>query len=306
VTQLRRFACATAFALSCLAAAPAARADVDLWPLYEHDRDTTTVLYPFYVHEGDFLMVFPAYYRTDQGHEQHVLWPLLKMRDGRLTRLAPFWYSSDPGKYWIFPLAYHDDDETWLLVPPAVFKAHQFQIVPPLFVHTHTPDDDWLVTGVRAFGWHKTAAESHYFAGFLGDYTRRANGEWSGSLTPLLYTWGGSENRGVVVPPLFWDTHTKDSSTFWLAGYLRDRSPTRDSWAMVPFIGSSRETASNGDLTRRLSILWPVYKRKETSNAAGEMTYRHRRFLAFADDTTPDRRQLSLFGFVVREASKTL
>jgi hypothetical protein len=299
----RRFVCAAVLAFSGLCLARSARADVDLWPLFEHDKDTTTVMYPFYVHEGDFLMVFPAYYRTDDRHEHHVLWPLVKIRDGRLTRLAPFWFSSDPGKYWIFPLAYHDADETFFLVPPAYFKAHEFQIVAPLFVHTHTADDDWLVTGVRAFGWHKTRDQSHYFAGFLGDYTTRANGEWSGSLTPLLYTWGGSEKRGIVVPPLFWRTHTSDSSTLWLAGYLQDHSPTKDSWAMYPFIASKHETASNGDLTRRLSILWPIYKRKETTSAAGDMTYRHRRFLAFSDDTTPDRRQLSLFGFVVRESS---
>jgi hypothetical protein len=54
---------------------------------------------------------------------------------------------------------------------------------------------------------------------------------------------------------------------------------------------------------RDLSILWPVYKRRETVTPEGEVTHRHRRFLAFADDLTPSRRSLSLFGFVVRETT---
>jgi hypothetical protein len=59
-------------------AAAEARADVDLWPFLELSDRQTTVMYPFYVHEGDFMMVFPAYYRTNEGHDHHVLWPLAK------------------------------------------------------------------------------------------------------------------------------------------------------------------------------------------------------------------------------------
>ena len=282
----RRLMCAAVLAFSGLILGRSARADVDLWPLLELDDDTTTVMYPFYVHEQDFLMVFPAYYRTGQGHEHHVLWPLLKIRDGRVTRLAPFWFSDDPSRFWILPLAYHDADETWLLMPPSYFKTGKVQAMMPLFVHAHSADDDWLVVGPRLFGWHEQPGKKHYFGGLLADYTQRANGDWGASLVPL-----------------FWRDRDGDSYTLWLAGYLRQQSPTRDARALYPLFASKRDIEANGNVTRRLSILWPVYKRKETTTAAGEMTDRHRRFLAFSDDTTPTRRQLALFGFVVRESS---
>ena len=303
MTRIRRSVCAFAFALLTLSFASPARADVDLWPLLELSDQTTTVMYPFYVHEGKFMMVFPVYYRTDDGHEHHVLWPLFKERDGRITRVAPFWFSTDPDKYWIVPFAYHDAKQTLLLMPPSYFRGDEIQVVAPLFVHSKSATDDWLVVGPRLFGWHDTAQQNHYFAGLLGDYSTRPNGEWEGSLFPAIFAWGGSPKRGLVVPPILWSEHTADSSTLWLAGYLRSHSPTKDAWAMYPFFASKRETAYNGDLTRRLSILWPIYKRKETTTPSGQMTFRHRRFLAFADDTTPTRRQLSLFGFVVREST---
>ena len=36
-----------------------AQADVNAWPLFEKSEESSTFLYPLYVNEGDFKMVFP-------------------------------------------------------------------------------------------------------------------------------------------------------------------------------------------------------------------------------------------------------
>src|SRR5690242_2902396 len=94
-------------ALAGLAAAFAPRTQaatsVDLWPFYESTNDSTVVMWPFYDHEGKFLMVFPFYYRTNEGKDHHIVWPIVKFSEGRLTRLAPVWYSQDADTFTIFP-----------------------------------------------------------------------------------------------------------------------------------------------------------------------------------------------------------
>ena len=96
-----------AFLISILAFPRVSRADVDLWPLLETSEDSTTVLYPSYVHESEFLMVFPFFYRTNEGQDYHYLWPLIKVAEGRLTRAAPFWFNSEEDEYTPFAQCKH-------------------------------------------------------------------------------------------------------------------------------------------------------------------------------------------------------
>ena len=100
--------------------APAA-ADVDAWPIYQRDASGTTLLYPLFVHEGDFLMVAPFYTRTREARDHHVLWPMLKVSDGRLQRLAPLYFSDQPGEFTLLPLIRQSDAGTFWLLPPAWF-----------------------------------------------------------------------------------------------------------------------------------------------------------------------------------------
>ena len=315
MTHVRRAVSALSLALSLSALPSAARADVDLWPLLELSDDTTTVMYPFYVHEGDFMMVFPVYYRTDDGHEHHVLWPIFKMKDGRVSRVAPFWFSDDPDKFWIFPLAYHDADRTFLLVPPAYFHGDEFQAVVPFYLHSHDRDRDWLWIGPRLFGWEKTSTQDDYFGGVLFDWGKHTNGYWHTSVFPVTWLWGGPDERGFVflpafwvrayhqsidaLLPLYWSSHENGESYFWLMGYWKSHTNTSDSLAFYPFFSHEKK----GSDTNELSILWPLYEREETVSSAGTLLHRHRRFLAFSDDERSGHRELSLFGFVVREST---
>jgi hypothetical protein len=122
IESLRRAALGIA-AGALFAAAPAARADTDLWPLFETSEQGTTVLYPLYVHEGQFLMLFPAYARTNEGRDHHLFWPLVKVADGRVDRVAPFWFSARQGEYTMLPLFQRTRDYTLTLIPPSYVTA---------------------------------------------------------------------------------------------------------------------------------------------------------------------------------------
>ena len=112
-------------------------AEVNLWPAFESTEDSTTVLYPFFVHEGDFMMVFPWYYRTNGGKDHHVLWPIAKTSEGRVARLAPFWFSGQDGAFTLFPLIRQTSDYTVWTVPP-VYHRHDgsFQAVFPFYMRS--------------------------------------------------------------------------------------------------------------------------------------------------------------------------
>jgi len=129
-----------AAALTALLLAPGpAAADVDLWPLFEKTDDSLTVLYPFWVQEKSFQMVLPFYYRTNEGRDQHVLWPLVKVsRDRGLVRAAPIYVSGeDEGELTLFPLYRHTDEYTVTLIPPR-YTTHddRVEIIFPFYAHT--------------------------------------------------------------------------------------------------------------------------------------------------------------------------
>ena len=130
-----------------LAVPGTSRSDVDLWPFLEISDRSTTVLYPFYVREGKFLMMFPFYYRTNEGQDHHFVWPLVKFSEGRLKRILPLWLSPREGEYTLFPIfrwtprqilwpvppIYLKRDGTFRLVPPLYAKRGDTEIVPPSF-----------------------------------------------------------------------------------------------------------------------------------------------------------------------------
>jgi hypothetical protein len=134
-----------------LAGAPATAA-VDAWPLYQHDEEGTTVLYPLYVHEGDFLMVAPVYYRTREARDHHLLWPLVKLSEGRLVRAAPFYFSEEEDEFTLFPLIRQTPSGTLWMLPPAYFsRTSDFSMVFPLYAHSRSDEQEtwWIGTWYR-------------------------------------------------------------------------------------------------------------------------------------------------------------
>jgi hypothetical protein len=129
-----------------------AHADVDLWPLFESSDEGTTVLYPLYVHEGTFTMIFPLYMRTNEGQDHHVVWPFLKLSDGRIDRVAPIWYSDKSGEYTIFPLIHRSPEYTLTLIPPMYTAADGSQrTLFPVYSESREQDGDRVRTELDIF-----------------------------------------------------------------------------------------------------------------------------------------------------------
>ena len=131
----QNLACSMMILFLCINGAPEnAHAEVHLWPLFESTETSTTILYPFYVQEKDFTMVFPFYYGAREGNEQHFLWPLVKIADGRLARVTPIWFSEREGSFFLFPLVMKKDDRFLSVFPPIYYeKGTNTLAVMPLF-----------------------------------------------------------------------------------------------------------------------------------------------------------------------------
>ena len=134
--------CALAAMVFAATAPGAARADVDLWPLYESSDDSLTVMYPLFVKERDFQMMFPFYYRTNEGKDHHVLWPLVKVsQEQGLVRLAPIYFVGEESEVTVFPFYHRSPDRTITLLPPRyVTRDDDFEVIVPVYAYAHEKD----------------------------------------------------------------------------------------------------------------------------------------------------------------------
>lgn len=315
------------------AAAGASRPKIDAWPFLELDDDTTTVLYPLFSKEGDSVTAFPFYYRTNDGRDHHVLWPMAKVSEGRVERVAPFWFSGEES-YTFFPLIHRTKESTLLLVPPsmwthdgdfAAFLPFYARVdddafyAPNVFVSRETgPDGERVLSGLNVFP--------------LFGFGRAANGPRR-TLTMLLLAqtqWGGEGRESYLVPlgglrtgstddfvwllntyrsrdvklfaPLYYQRSKPDDRERWVLSWREKRSPARDVSAVYPFYATTSERLDDGRLGRKQSVLWPIYRRDEVRSSEGRRESRTRRFLFFKDETQADgSRRFSILGWPVSE-----
>lgn len=230
-------------------AAPApGRADVDLWPLFEWSDDAKVVLYPLYVHEGDFLMVAPFYYRTHERRDHHFVWPLVKLSEGRLVRFAPFWFRGE-NSFTLFPIIHRTDDYTLLSVPPSYLRRDgSAQAVFPLYARTEhalftfptyyrtrRPDEPARDALWPLFSWRRDDQQDELdvFLGLAG---------WS--------ELPDSTTRWLI--PLFAQSHDRQTDSRWLwAGFwFQQRTPERVDRVLVPIL------VYHHDLVREYRWLW--------------------------------------------------
>ena len=190
-----------------------ARADIDLWPLLEISDESTTVLYPLFVREGKFLMIFPVFYRTDEGRDHHVVWPIAKWSNGSLERLAPVWFRGED-TFTMFPIVRRTPEYTAWLVPPVyVARGRPIHGVFPLYLRTE--HDLWAVPS-----WHSRWS---------------SDGSRSDRLWPLFSLRREPDHDELrVLWRLFgWETR-KDDRSFILA-YLMQREWGPDHWWNLVF-----------------------------------------------------------------------
>ena len=272
-------------------------ANTDVWPLYEQEEDSLTVAYPFYVREGSFRLVFPFYCRTNEGHDHHVLWPLMKISDGRLARAAPLYYSSQEDQFTLLPLIHQTPERTILGLPPAYIEG-DFKVVLPFYLRS---------------GGHRLVLPGAYWHTADGTVDRvvclpavvyRRDGD-ARELFALLAgaAWGG-EARKQWLFPLFSRSVAADASRLWLAPYLRVENERESTTALFPFFAQS-DLRQGRERTENLSVLWPFYQRRKTFDASGAMVDRRRRFLIFGDRLDRNgMRTLSILGFPIVERSR--
>jgi hypothetical protein len=329
-----RFRLLTALAATFLglAASVPAHADVDAWPLFQHDDEGTTVLYPLYVHEGDFLMLAPFYYRTNAARDQHLAWPLVKVSEGRLVRAVPLYFSAHEDEFTLLPLIRQTRSGTFWMLPPAYFsRTSDFSMLFPLYAHsgehTWTLPNLYLrreageLTRVRSylvFDWQREDEEQDLGLLFL------AGASWGGDetrsyLAPLYYlsrspdashTWVGPVYRGTgtdrdarALLPLYGDIRVDDRRTFWLGPYFRHEDGHDRRRGLVPFYTTrEQQHPQTGHTKRSFSLAAWLYSRQVTTNAEGERIAHRRRFLALTDSLDPTgRRTIGLFGLPVWE-----
>lgn len=204
---------------------------LDLWPLAEFSQDRTMVLYPFYVHEGDFLMAFPFYYRTNQGRDHHFVWPLVKVSEGRLTRVMPLWYSADKDTFTVFPLLRQTPKYTFWSVPP-VYTRHDGKFISLFPLFARSPETLWVMP-------------SYY------NHTGDAR-QWN--LFPLYFSSWSPERAKYIVPILYYYAKDKQGYSFWLAPFKKSDNGKESEIGLFPLWWFSRDKRPEGDQTN----LWIV------------------------------------------------
>ena len=275
-----------------------ARAGVDLWPLLEISEGRTTVLYPFYVHEGNFLMVFPFYYRTNEGKDAHLAWPLVKISEGRLTRFMPVWYGADKESFTFFPLIRQTPDYTFWMIPPiehwgngqffAVYPFYaRFQsgyfVFPALYRNKTAQEDVW---GFLPFYWRASEGDKRTLWA-LPYYQKRGGGESCTAVLPFFSRTVAAEAESLWVMPYYqlrapdevvtkvWPFFSRsavgDEESLWLLPYERTRSPQRSSDTVWPVFHRSHDSKGSNlwfllyyqmqSPDKYCHIFWPLFER---------------------------------------------
>ena len=294
--------CATLSALCATLAALPARADVDLWPLLEIDDDTTTVAYPLFVKDGDFMMVFPLYTRTNGARDHHVLWPLLKTSEGRLTRLAPLYFSAHEDEFTLFPLIRQTPDYVAWSVPPVYADRHEkFWMLFPLYLR----DDDLHLAFPNLYFENGPGGSRRFGSVGIFDYAREGDDRTLHAPLWLAGARFGGDTRWSYLAPLYAWREDPEREMLFILTYYRTRSAVRESTGVFPFYAVAEERGSSRR-KHSWSVLWPLYERVEVVDEGGALLSRQRRFLLFSDALDEEgNRTLRIIGIPVVERTRS-
>ena len=279
-------------------AVPSSEGGIDLWPLFVANADETSVLYPLFVHEDDFSLVFPLYARTREGRDHHLLWPLVKWSDGELERAAPFWFRLPDGEFLFLPFFYQNERHVFWLIPPSFFaKDRPFSAMLPFYVRADDtiyalpnlrlvdgPGEDLHVTSLGLFDWERSG-ESR-----AAEFALLAGAEWGGDrralrLSPLFGIERSSEGRRGHAGIVYWSEGKR-----------------RRAWGVAPLVMQRASVTPDGGRDEALRILWPAYTRTQKTDADGSLRERNRRFLLFGDERAADgTRTLRFLGLPIWE-----
>lgn len=205
----------------------------------------------------DFLMLFPWYYRTDYGRDHHVLWPLLKVSDGRVARVAPLWFGSET-RFTLLPLIHRTPEHTIWSIPPAYWRRDgSFQGVFPLYAKF----EHELVT----FPWYYRSREPDARVDSLVPLFHYRRDASSSRFSSLLYgRWRSPSRSATWAAPLYLRTSTPEVSRTWYFPL----------WL-------STERTHPGYSSSWSSLVWPLYEAKEVRASDGSLSERRHSVLLF-------------------------
>ena len=281
---------------------PIARAGIDLWPLLEVSENSTTVLYPLFVRDESFLMVFPLYYRTNSGEDHHLLWPFLKLSKGRLARLAPIWFGEpDADRAALLPLYFRRGDFEFML--PSLYRSrHEGAVVRwgvwPFLGYENDEgqrkisslllwNGEWGEKETRLSFWplfsrrRRPEGLSMWIAPF---YMKSTETERELTLFPVFSSWRQGERRGLWLAPFLYASGPEEWRA-WLFGLfdLR-RRPVRIVTGPTP--EGEDSPPERTEIHRSVRLLgWrflSAYTRSSVHSAEGVLLARSRRLLIFS------------------------
>jgi hypothetical protein len=301
-----------------MATAKTSLADVDLWPLLEVTDESTTVLYPFYVHEGKFLMIFPFFYRTNEGQDYHFIWPLAKVSKGRLARVMPIWFSEREGDFTLLPLfrwtpeeifwpappAYLRRDGSFRLVPPIYLKKGDLELVPPIFFRMReegklTRLGAWPLIDYRVFPDRKVLSWLWFVRGEWGEKLfkfrlwplislKRDEAAWGLWLVPLFFEHSPKQSD-ITLFPIFARWSGEKGHGIWLVPFLHAGSSEGfKTWLFGLFDVRRRTSEEKGEIRKSVTVLGlgplSLYRHQSVTSLEGKPLERKGRFLIFSEE----------------------
>ena len=278
------------------------KADIDAWPVLEVTKNSTTICYPFYTKERDFMMILNFYVKAIQGKDVHIFWPFIKVSDGHIERVAPFWFSDNTNEFtllpfmsktkdrflWFIPPIYTNNSAGTKVVFPFMIKNKNFVYI---FPNIYTSKNDNYST-LKVFPFYnsevykgRTSSKSTYKR-FLSYVRKDSDVEDVTAIYPFYY----SSNQFAA-----------ERTKFWLLNYYSEKSPKQVKTTLFPFFSTSKRENANGHVDD-FSVLWPLYSKKTYKDLRGNITGTDKQFLVFRNKNINGRRIFSILGCVIREA----
>lgn len=306
------------------------QADIDAWPLLEITEDSTTICYPFYVKEKNFQMIFPIYFKTNEGKDHHYFWPLVKITEKRLKRALPFWLSENE-EFTLFPLIRQTPEYTFWSVPPIYFqKNSDFSAVIPFYIknkdkififpniYYHKSDEKFK--NLKFFPFIDYSNDNNFkstkFCYILGK-TEKENylSKW---FLPFYYSCKKPKKEILMVLPYFYKKTSHQVVNEVIPFYLKAKGQwhqhlrilnyyniTDVNWnktGLFPIFHSMNSKLSNNRLKSVIDLFCSIYRKEIILSDEGKLLERKRRFLIFSDELKHDGKRLfKIFDSIISE-----
>jgi len=305
-------------------------ANIDAWPLLEINDESTTILYPLFVKEKNFTMIFPFYFNTNQGKDHHFFWPLVKISEDRLKRALPFWLSED-NDFTLFPLLRQTPKYTFWSVPPMYFQNDDnFSAIIPFYIKNKNKlfifpniyrnknkkkiknfivfpfvdyyNDNFTKSINYLYLTGNKISENHESKWFLPFYysciEKNLNSLWI-----LPYYYRNSKYQVITeFFPVYSKTKGINHESLRIFNYYTEKKLNKKSKGIFPFYHYVVSNKGNNEKGYVIELFASLYKKELVLSENGKIIEKKRRFLFFSDELNRNgKRQFKIFDSVISE-----